>query len=80
LSFTLKNLTELSEKIARPPTMKLLEIISDSRGAIAMISFSDNSVRFLRVKDKISEIEVIKVQQGEVYYEFNSRIYSLLLN
>ncbi len=62
-----------------PPRMTLLGIISDPRGAIAMISFPDNSVKFLRVNDKFSDIELVEINSKEVAFKFDNRVHLLSL-
>lgn len=54
----------------KPPQLKLLGILSDSEGKLAIIKFPDSTIRFVREKEKYDKIEIIKIHKNKVEFRF----------
>lgn len=56
------------------PKLSLLGILSDHEGPMAIVGFPDNSIRFVREKEKIENFKIDKIGSNVVYYQIgNSR-------
>ncbi len=59
---------KIQKKAQNLPRLNLLGILSDQEGPMAIIGFPDNSIQFVREKQKIENITIDKIDSSIVYF------------
>ena len=57
--------------------LQLLGILSDKEGPMAIIGFPDNSIQFVREKQKIDKFIITKITSNTVSYKYENNIQML---
>ena len=55
------------------PQLRLLGIVSDDRGRMAIIQFQDGTTKFMREKDEAEHIKITLILEREVEFQFENR-------
>ncbi len=58
---------------AKPLNIKLLGILTDERGKLAIIELTGGNTRFVRVGEKVQGIKVVKIMSNEIEVLFDKR-------
>jgi len=76
---TKRKIIEKTKQKPRPkqhlkmPNIKLLGILTDERGKLAIIEFVDGSTQFIRIGDTVQDIKVNKIEENEIEVEFEKQ-------
>jgi len=62
-----------------PPQIRLLGIVKDERGKLAIIQFEDGTTKFMRENEEVENIKIIQILEREVEYQFEKRKINLYL-
>jgi len=62
------------------PKLQLLGILSDKEGPMAIIGFPNNSIQFVREKQKIDKFTIMTISENTVKYKYENIFQTLNLN
>ena len=61
-------------KAAPVPTLHLMGTIENQ---MAIIAFPDQSVKYMKVKEKVNDITVVKISRDKVQFKYNNKVYEI---
>jgi Tfp pilus assembly protein PilP len=61
------------------PDLNLIGIIYDSKKPMAVIGLADNSVHFIRAKQKLDDLEILQIEKTKVVIRYGKEVNSYYL-
>ena len=62
------------------PKLYVLGIMKDRQGSMAIIGFPDEIVHFVKEKQKINDIEIVRINNKKVLFKFKKKLHTITFN
>ncbi len=62
-----------------PPALRLTGILKDASGTMAIVEFPDGAVYFVREKDVIEDVKILRIESNSVFCRFEKQEFSVEL-